>query len=452
MKPFLVFISLSFLFTASAQTPLDIVNAVDLDSMYLTLQEFSGETATTVDGESVVILSRGQANNDLAADYLVEQFNAMNTLSVNDQAFNTNGRNIVATQLGQTNPDDIYIICAHYDSVANYCADDNASGVAAVLEIARILSTQCMENTLVYALWDEEEIGLLGADYYATLAQANGATILGVLNIDMMGYDGDNDNDFDIDVRPIANSIGIKDDLLTLLADYEFNLNANVVNPGTPASDHSKFWNKGYSAVLVGESWANDDQTPYYHSSGDRLNTLDLPYYHELSKLIMSYMVSKGVLLAIDNTVTTTATQLTSNSENGTYQWFDCNTNLPLAGQVGQVFSPEAEGRYSVEVTLGSCTEFSACIDFTTLGVEEFNPLSAVKIYPNPVMSTLNIEYPLIEDMTVILFSIDGKKLIEKAISKKLTKIDISKFSKGVYLIQLSQGSNNFSQQIVINK
>ena len=452
MKPFLVFISLSFLFTASAQTPLDIVNAVDLDSMYLTLQEFSGETATTVDGESVVILSRGQANNDLAADYLVEQFNAMNTLSVNDQAFNTNGRNIVATQLGQTNPDDIYIICAHYDSVADYCADDNASGVAAVLEIARILSTQCMENTLVYALWDEEEIGLLGADYYATLAQANGATILGVLNIDMMGYDGDNDNDFDIDVRPIANSIGIKDDLLSLLTDYEFNLNANVVNPGTPASDHSKFWNKGYSAVLVGESWANDDQTPYYHSSGDRLNTLDLPYYHELSKLIMSYMVSKGVLLAIDNTVTTTATQLTSNSENGTYQWFDCNTNLPLAGQVGQAFSPEAEGRYSVEVTLGSCTEFSACIDFTTLGVEEFNPLSAVKIYPNPAMSTLNIEYPLIEDMTVILFSIDGKKLIEKAISKKLTKIDISKFSKGVYLIQLTQGPNNFSQQIVINK
>ena len=452
MKPFLVFISLSFLFTASAQTPLDIVNAVDLDSMYLTLQEFSGETATTVDGESVVILSRGQANNDLAADYLVEQFNAMNTLSVNDQAFNTNGRNIVATQLGQTNPDDIYIICAHYDSVADYCADDNASGVAAVLEIARILSTQCMENTLVYALWDEEEIGLLGADYYATLAQANGATILGVLNIDMMGYDGDNDNDFDIDVRPIANSIGIKDDLLTLLADYEFNLNANVVNPGTPASDHSKFWNKGYSAVLVGESWANDDQTPYYHSSGDRLNTLDLPYYHELSKLIMSYMVSKGGLLPIDNSVTTTATQLTSNSENGTYQWFDCNTNLPLAGQVGQAFSPEAEGRYSVEVTLGSCTEFSACIDFTTLGVEEFNPLSAVKIYPNPAMSTLNIEYPLIEDMTVILFSIDGKKLIEKAISKKLTKIDISKFSKGVYLIQLTQGPNNFSQQIVINK
>ena len=452
MKPFLVFISLSFLFTASAQTPLDIVNAVDLDSMYLTLQEFSGETVTSVDGESVTILTRGQANNDLAADYLVERFNAMNSLSVNDQAFNVNGRNIVATQLGQTNPDNIYIICAHYDSVADYCADDNASVVAAVLEIARILSTQCMENTLVYALWDEEEIGLLGADYYATLAQTNGATILGVLNIDMMGYDGDNDNDFDIDVRPIANSIAIKDDLLNLLADYEFNLNANVVNPGTPASDHSRFWNKGYSAVLVGESWANNDQTPYYHSSGDRLNTLDMPYYHELSKLIMSYMVSKGSLLSIDNTVTTNASQLSSNSENGTYQWFDCNTNLPLAGQVSQSFSPEAEGRYSVEITLGSCSESSACIDFTTLGVEELNPLKEAKIYPNPAMSTLNIEYPTTKGMVVTMFSIDGKQLIEKAMSTKRTRLDISKLPNGVYLVQLTQGKNNFSQQIVINK
>ena len=163
-------------------------------------------------------------------------------------------------------------------------------------------------------------------------------------------------------------------------------------------------------------------------------------------------MVSKGGLLPIDNSVTTTATQLTSNFENGTYQWFDCNANLPLAGQVGQTFSPEAEGSYSVEVTLGSCIEFSDCIEFTTLGVEEFNLLSAVKIYPNPAMSTLNIEHPLIEGMILTLFSIDGKKLIEKAISKKLTKIDISKFSKGVYLIQLTQGSNNFSQQIVIHK
>ena len=161
----------------------------------------------------MTILNRGQANNELAGDYLVEKFNAMDNLTVTTQAFNTSGRNVIATQLGKTNPNDIYIICAHYDSVADYCADDNASGTATVLEIARILSTQCMDNTLVYALWDEEEIGLRGANYYATQANNNGDNILGVLNIDMMGYDGDDDDDFDIDVRPIANSLGMKDDL-----------------------------------------------------------------------------------------------------------------------------------------------------------------------------------------------------------------------------------------------
>ena len=451
MKAFLVFISLSFLFTASAQTPLDIVNAVDLDSMYLTLQEFSGETATTVGGESVVILSRGQANNDLAADYLVEQFNTMNTLSVNDQAFNANGRNIVATQLGKVNPDDIYIICAHYDSVADYCADDNASGVAAVLEIARILSTQCMENTLVYALWDEEEIGLLGANYYATLAQTNGDTILGVLNIDMMGYDGDNDNDFDIDVRPIANSLAMKDDLVNLLSTYNFNLNVNVVNPGSPASDHSRFWNQGFSAVLVGESWENNDQTPYYHSSGDRFSTLDLPYFHELAKLIMSYMVTKGSLVSVDNSLTVSPSTLTSNMDNASYQWVDCSTNLPLTSQISQSFSPSVSGSYAVEVTVGSCTELSSCVDFTSLDSNTFK-LNAIKIYPNPTSSILNIEHPFNEDLSFELFSIEGKKVLEQVLTQKLTKLNMSQFYPGAYFIRITQNEKVFSQKIVIGK
>jgi hypothetical protein len=156
--------------------------------------------------------------------------------------------------------------------------------------------------------------------------------------------------------------------------------------------------------------------------------------------------------VSIDNTVATTGTQLTSNSENGTYQWFDCDTNLPLAGQVNQSFAPEVEGRYSVEITLGSCSEFSACLDFTTLGVEELNPFEKVKINPNPAMSILNIEHPFTKDVTVYLFSIEGKNLIKKPISKKLTKLDISKFSNGIYLIQLTQGQNIFSQQIVIDK
>ena len=437
--------------TLSAQTALDVINAVNLDSLSQTLQEFTGEIATNIGGNAVTILNRGQANNELAGAYLVEKFNAMDNLTVTTQAFNTSGLNVIATQLGTTNPNDIYIICAHYDSVANYCADDNASGTATVLEIARILSTQCLDNTLVYALWDEEEIGLKGADYYATQANNNGDNILGVLNIDMMGYDGDDDDDFDIDVRPIANSLAMKDDLVGLLATYNFNLNVNVVNPGTTASDHSRFWNQEFSAVLVGESWENNDQTPYYHSSGDRFSTLDLPYFHELVKLIMSYMVTKGSLVSVDNLLTVSPSTLTSNMDNASYQWVDCSTNLPLTSQISQSFSPSVSGSYAVEVTVGSCTELSSCVDFTSLDSNTFK-LNTIKIYPNPVSSTLNIEHSLNEDLTLELFSIDGKIVLGQVLTQKLTKLNMSQFSQGAYFIRITQNEKVFSQKIVIGK
>lgn len=451
MKQLFLFFSLSFsmICSLSAQSELDLINSVNLDSLKQTLKEFSGEVATNVSGNSVTILNRGQANNELAGDYLVEKFNAMDNLTVIDQAFNANGRNIIATQLGKTNPNDIYIICAHYDSVANYCADDNASGTATVLEIARILSTQCMDNTLIYALWDEEEIGLRGANFYATQANNNGDTILGVLNIDMMGYDGDNDDDFDIDVRPIANSIAMKDDLVNLLSTYNFNLNVNVVNPGTTASDHSRFWNQGYSAVLVGESWENDDETPFYHTSGDRFSTLDLPYFHELAKLIMSYMVTKGSLVSVDNSLTVGSSTLTSNMDNASYQWVNCSTNLPVTSEVSQSFSPSASGSYAVEVTVGSCTEVSPCVDFTSLDSDAFK-LNTIKVYPNPASSTLNIEHSLGEDLTFELFSIEGKKILEKVLTEKRSKLTISQFPHGAYFVRLTQNKKVFSQKIVI--
>jgi hypothetical protein len=451
-KVFLLFsLSFSLIGALSAQTQLDLINAVSLDSLSQTLQEFTGEVATNVGGNSVTILNREQSNNDLAGDYLVEKFNAMNNLTVTDQPFNTNGRNIIATQLGKTNPNDIYIICAHYDSVADYCADDNASGTATVLEVARILSTQCMDNTLVYALWDEEEIGLRGANFYASQANNNGDNILGVLNIDMMGYDGDDDDDFDIDVRPIANSIEMKDDLVALLATYNFNLNVNVVNPGTTASDHARFWDQGYSAVLVGESWDNDDQTPYYHSSSDRFSTLDLPYFHELAKLIMSYMVTKGSLVSVDNSLTVSPSTLTSNMDNASYQWVDCSTNLPIPSEVNQSFSPTTSGSYAVEVTVGSCTELSACVDFTSLVTDTFK-LNTINIYPNPTSSILTIEHSLNDDLMFELFSIEGKQVLQKVLTEKRSKLNMSQLSKGTYFVRMTQNKKVFSQQIVIGK
>ena len=93
-------------------------------------------------------------------------------------------------------------------------------------------------------------------------------------------------------------SIRRKDEIISILNTYSTNnnidLNVNVVNPGTTFSDHSRFWNQGYTAVLFGEAWSNNDQTEDYHTSGDRVSTLDLDYYHDMVKLSMAYMATKA--------------------------------------------------------------------------------------------------------------------------------------------------------------
>lgn len=423
------------------QTIQDLINEVDLTNLTQKVNEFSGEQSTVVNGNSVTILNRQQANNDLAADYLVEQFEQLDNLTITDQAFNSNGRNIIATQLGKTNPDNIYIVCAHYDTVADFCADDNATGTVAVLEVARVLSSQCLDNTIVYALWDEEEIGLRGSSFYANQAAQNGDNILGVLNMDMMGYDGDapgtpGDNEFDLDVRDFANSEDMMNDIIAVLNSYTFDLSVVTVNPGTFSSDHSSFWVNGYSAVLLGESWETNDQTPFYHSSGDRANTIDFPYFHELTKLVTAYMAISGGLVDIDNGITQTPSMLTANQSSASYQWIDCSTDLAISGATSQSYVPSTNGVYAVEVTSGNCTERSACIVFDSLGLNDFSE-DEVEVFPNPVSDVLHIETSINQNLDYNLYDISGKVVLKGTTTDRLNAINVKSISNGVYFLSL---------------
>ena len=441
-------------FNSYAQSIQDIIDKIDLDTLSLTLREFSGEITTVVDGNTVTILNRQQANNELAGDYLVQKFEALDNIIINDQQFDSNGRNIIATQIGKTNPNDIYIICAHYDSVADYCADDNVTGTAAVLEAARILSTQCLDNTIVYALWDEEETGLNGSSFYATQAANNGDNILGVLNLDMMGYDGDapgtpGDNEFDIDAIDFAGSLDMKDDIIAVLNSYTFDLSVIEVVPGTFNSDHSSFWANGYSAVLLGESWESNDQTPFYHSSGDRFSTLDLPYFHELTKLTTAYMATVGGLVGVDNNVSQTVTMLTADQGSASYQWINCDTNAPISGATSQSYAPTVSGNYAVEITSGTCTELSDCIEFDTLGLDEFLT-SEVKLFPNPVSTNLNIEIAGNSDAIALdLFDVSGKLVLQKNVSNEAITLNVKNLPQGIYFLKVSSSEKTGTYKIV---
>ena len=441
-------------FSSYAQSIQDIIDEVDLGNLSLTLREFSGEITTVVDGNTVTITNRQQANNELAGDYLVQKLEELDNITINDQQFDSNGRNIIATQLGKTNPNNIYIICAHYDSVADYCADDNVTGTAAVLEAARILSTQCLDNTIVYALWDEEETGLNGSAFYAAQAAGNGDNILGVLNLDMMGYDGDapgtaGDNQFDIDIRDFAGSIAMKDDIVAVLNSYTFDLSVIVVDPGTFSSDHSSFWANDYSAVLLGESWETNDQTPFYHSSGDRFSTLDLPYFHELTKLTTAYMATVGGLVDVDNGVSQTVTTLTADQASASYQWINCDTSSPISGATSQSYSPLVSGNYAVEITSGTCTELSECIVFDTLGLDDFLA-SEIKVFPNPVKTNLNIEITNnTESIALDLFDVSGKLVLQKSITNEAISLNMKNLPRGVYFLKVSSSEKTGTYKIV---
>ncbi|ARV10079.1 hypothetical protein BTO05_10680 [Winogradskyella sp. PC-19] len=393
-KVYTSFFSLVFTcFFANAQFVEDVINAIRLDSLERKISDLSGETSSSINGANTTITTRVSSNNDLAAEYIKDHFEALGNISINDQAYNGGsfgtGRNIIATQTGTTNPNDVYLICAHYDSVAAFCADDNATGTSAVLEIARILSTYETENTIVYALWDQEENGLRGSNFYAEEASnvanggANRVNIVGVVNMDMMGYDGDpvgsaGDNQFDIDLNFSTSSTAIKDDLLALVTTYNFDLNPIVVQPGTPASDHKPFWDEGYGAVLVGESWETVDQTPFYHTSSDKLATLDLPYYHEMVKLVASYTATKANIIKV-------------------------------------LSSEELLNR-----------KFS--------------------IYPNPVDSILNIETAISETLSLEFYDINGKVIKRQSINKDNSQVNISEFTKGIYFVNIisSLGETTF--------
>ncbi|MCX6334672.1 MAG: M28 family peptidase [Bacteroidia bacterium] len=264
------------------------MSETNLDTLVKTVRILTGEDSTYINGVKVLIKSRSNTlsdgGNDMAANYIKEKLLKYD-LEVQDQVFNTNGRNIIGRQTGLEHPDSIYIICAHYDAVTYYCADDNASGVAAVIEAARVLSNRCFDYTILYALWDNEENGGVGSQYYAQLASSNGYKIAGVLNMDMISYDSNNDRKFEIHTNDMSSSLALTNSLVSTVNNYNLSLSPIVHNPGISVSDHSLFWAQNYGAVLIIELYTGGDVNPYNHTSRDRIGLFNLSYFNELAKL-----------------------------------------------------------------------------------------------------------------------------------------------------------------------
>lgn len=283
---FIVFLySFSFAQNSIVQ---QVINSVNKDSLIYFVKELSGNVQTVVNGQNVTIVSRHKNNaaNELAKDYIKQKLQLYG-LNVTIQNFSSTGNNVIGTKLGTIYPNKKFIICAHYDNMPSGSlapgADDNASGTAVVIEAARVLSQYSFPYTLVFALWDEEEQGLVGANYYATQARNANDSILGVINMDMIAYDTNNDGKAEIHNRAVANSVELYQKMVEVNSTYEINLSIINKNPGSTYSDHAAFWTKNYGAILLIED--NNDFNAYYHTVNDLVQYFNVPYYEKSAKL-----------------------------------------------------------------------------------------------------------------------------------------------------------------------
>ncbi len=275
----------------SAANPIiqKIVNQVSKARLAQTIQDledFQTRNATTHECEA-------------AGDYLYNTFKAMG-LSVEFQHFpfeNTTAKNVIAILPGKTIPEGVVIICAHYDSISGLSgkapgADDNGSGTSAVVEAAQVLRQYNFDFTIKFCCWSAEEYGLYGSRYYANQAWERGDKIIGVINLDMIGYSDNQPEDLDVIHNGPSGWIG---DYYATQAGLYSNLTVRVsALPSLVYSDHAPFWDRGYSATLGIEDWPLN--TPHYHTQYDKLETLDTDFLTESTRVSLAVAAAMAQL------------------------------------------------------------------------------------------------------------------------------------------------------------
>jgi len=270
----------------------------------------------------------GSAHWKVVQDLCAERFAALGC-QVERHAYGT-GVNVVGTLAGGgAHADEKVLLSAHYDSVSGCAgADDNGSGVAGVLEGARVLAAGRYDRTLVVACWDQEEDGLVGSAAWVRRAKNASVKIAGVLVLEMIGYRSDRPDSqrlpagfeyvFPDQVAQVRAN-GARGDFITFVGDtgaasLQTAFLAQAAGDGLPTvslmlpdsqknsdtfgdlrrSDHAPFWMADYPAAMLTDTanFRND----HYHCAGGPDAPADLdPAF--AAKVVRASVASAAALL-----------------------------------------------------------------------------------------------------------------------------------------------------------
>lgn len=253
---------------------------------------------------------------NIAAEYIKNQMLQFTDI-VQEQEFLAYG-NIYKNIIASINPEaeERIVIGAHYDVAGDTPgADDNASGVAGLLEILRLLSEEKLKYRIDFAAYSLEEPPFfatrkMGSYIHAHSLYKQKTKIKVMLSLEMIGYFPDEKGSqhfplpfFKLFYPDTGNFIGvvgkigqgkITKKIRNLMREGSnipvYSINAPVILPGVDFSDHRNFWHFGYQAVMITDTAFY--RNPNYHRRTDTIGTL------EFEKM---YEVIKGISYAVKN-------------------------------------------------------------------------------------------------------------------------------------------------------
>lgn len=195
-----------------------------------------------------------------------------------------------------------FVVGAHYDSVVGSPgADDNASGVAALLEAARAARVRPFPLAVEFVAYDQEENGLSGSRAHCAALEHERSNVAGMMSLEMLGFTGD-----DQVFVPGVETSRTKGDFLTVVANHEsahllemfdelttsLPLELVVAAADSEAgalsslSDHGSFWEAGHPALIVTDTAFL--RNPHYHRASDRPGTLDYEFLALATEVVIA--------------------------------------------------------------------------------------------------------------------------------------------------------------------
>ena len=459
----------------------EMMNQVNMDSLQATVQHLQDYGSRYFSSTTAYA----------ASDWIAGKMEALG-LEVEQQGFYVNSwagtgeaaPNVIGIQRGTLYPD-TYVVCgSHFDSFTWDVlfggsnapgADDNATGVASVLESARIMSQYEFEYSIVYCAYGAEEMGLYGSEAYASRCQQQGMDIIGYFNNDMNGYLYGDEIHIDC-IYP--NSVAP-------IGDYYMNV-ANIYFPGMPVqhvnfnegdSDHTSFNNHGYMGIYPFEDYQN--YSPYIHTTDDVIGL-------SVNSFAMSQrycQMNIGCLAEIANPLGETPVLECNPVENFHLEYPVVTKDMssitlaweePLPGSTsdrvrfdiyrdGQLHASVNYDEYYYDDTITEGLEASYYVmtvyydgceasSDTLVGVGVITDVDETNvkasIYPNPVEGNLTIQANGLQ--RIIVYNALGQLVATIPTKHDETIIEMSAYPKGFYTLQLVTHDGVLNKNIVV--